>query len=321
MSLRKINKKATMMIAGLMIAVFVFTGCSTSANIPEDAVAVVNGNNVSMEEFTKTLALQRMNYESQFGEDIFTQDTGSGMSLLDSVKQGIVEKLILEELLIREAEKNNITVTEEEIEEAYKPYLDFKEQNEEFKQFAEENDMNEAYIKQQIKKDILSVKYRDFFIEELGIDEAAARNFYEENMEFFQIDEVSARHILVRNNPEKAKEILAQINNEGDFNTLADEYLAAGDGAIIVEELGRFGRGRMVPEFENAVFSMEAGEVSGIVETQFGHHIVLVQEVIKETHDFETAKSDIIQHLGDMEFQNHMEELLNQADVEIREEL
>lgn len=83
---------------------------------------------------------------------------------------------------------------------------------------------------------------------------------------------VRASHILVKTE-EEAKDLLAKLNEGADFGELAEEHSlcpSKRDGG----DLGYFGKGMMVKPFEDAAFSMEAGEVSQPVETQFGWHLI-----------------------------------------------
>ena len=103
-------------------------------------------------------------------------------------------------------------------------------------------------------------------------------NFYEANKtRFVKPETASAKHILV-DNEEKANELLNKINNnEISFEEAAREHSSCpskdADG-----DLGTFPRGQMVPEFEEAVFSMNKGEVKGPVKTQFGYHLIKVED-------------------------------------------
>ncbi|AOY75507.1 peptidylprolyl isomerase [Clostridium formicaceticum] len=318
MPLKNSKKFMVVIAAVLMIALF-FIGCSSTAKIPQDAVAVVNGNSISMGEFEKTLALQRMSYEAQFGAEILIQDMGTGVTLLESIKKQLLDKIVSDEVLIQEARKNNITATEEEIQAAYEPYLVFKDQNESFQQFAEENNIDEAYMKQQIEKDIILHKYRDFFIENLEIAEEAAEAYYNDNPAFFIQEEVSARHILVEE-LDTAKEVLQKIEEGEDFIALAAQYSTEPGAAERGGDLGYFGRGEMVTEFEEAAFALEPGEVSDIVETRFGYHIILVEDVIRETQKYEDVKLYLIEFLKEQEYQEHVEALIEKAEINKREE-
>lgn len=83
---------------------------------------------------------------------------------------------------------------------------------------------------------------------------------------------VSAQHILVDQKFE-AEDILKKITEGGEFADLAKSFSKCGsasDGG----NLGEFGKGMMVPEFEKAAFSLEVGQVSEPVQTQFGYHII-----------------------------------------------
>ena len=120
------------------------------------------------------------------------------------------------------------------------------------------------------------------------VDEAQCRTFYEQNPASFQQGEsATASHILfsLENGAveslvkAKAEGILAQVKaNPTHFAALAKDHSTCPSGQE-GGSLGQFGRGQMVPEFENAVFSTAAGEIAPeLVETQFGYHIIQVNE-------------------------------------------
>jgi peptidyl-prolyl cis-trans isomerase C len=150
-------------------------------------------------------------------------------------------------------------------------YLEAKEEelhnDENFK--AEMRRIEENMLKQySINKILTSVKLTD--------EEVAA--FYEANKDrFVKPETASAKHILV-DTEEKANELLNKINNnEISFEEVAREHSSCpskdADG-----DLGTFPRGQMVPEFEEAVFTMNKGEVRGPVQTQFGYHLIKVED-------------------------------------------
>lgn len=85
-------------------------------------------------------------------------------------------------------------------------------------------------------------------------------------------DKVRCAHILV-NSEDAAKAILARINSGESFSKMAQEFSKCPSGKK-GGDLGSFGRGQMVREFELAAFKLNKGEVSGIVKTQFGYHII-----------------------------------------------
>ncbi len=123
-------------------------------------------------------------------------------------------------------------------------------------------------------------------------------NFYEANQSQFQKPEtVSARHILVESE-ERAAEILAELQaGEKTFEAAAMQFSTCPSGQK-GGDLGAFGRGQMVPEFEEAAFAAEVGQVVGPVKTQFGAHLIKVEAKNEaELASFDEVKEQIRQHL------------------------
>lgn len=120
--------------------------------------------------------------------------------------------------------------------------------------------------------------------------DAEIKAYYEQNLDTYNIPEQRhARHILLRTAPEandetksstrkQLEEILAKARSGADFAELAKKYSEDGSAAN-GGDLGFFGRGQMVPAFDQAVFALKEGALSDIVETQFGFHIIKVEKI------------------------------------------
>ncbi|MDP4090901.1 MAG: peptidylprolyl isomerase [Bacillota bacterium] len=125
------------------------------------------------------------------------------------------------------------------------------------------------------KKEILTQYAINKVLSDVEVSEAEAVGFYFSNKEaFLEEASVSARHILV-DSLEQAEEVSAKLKGGMDFSEAAAEYSTCPSKSR-GGDLGQFTRGRMVPEFEEAAFNLEVGEVSEPVQTQFGYHIILV---------------------------------------------
>ena len=127
---------------------------------------------------------------------------------------------------------------------------------------------------QNVKDELLTQFAVSKAIDRVTVSEADITKFFDENPDQFQGQEtVSASHILV-DSEEQANELMAKIQSgETAFEDCAKECSSCPSGQN-GGNLGEFGHGQMVPEFDEACFSMEVGELRGPVKTQFGYHII-----------------------------------------------
>lgn len=112
--------------------------------------------------------------------------------------------------------------------------------------------------------------------------DAAAATTYKANPARFEVPaQIRASHILVAKGDDarpKAEKLLADLKNGADFAALAKEHSADTGSAIKGGDLGFFGKGRMVPSFEEAAFALQnPGDLSGLVESEFGYHIIKLE--------------------------------------------
>lgn len=160
-------------------------------------------------------------------------------------KKELLDTMIVRELILQQAGKDGIDKSQavaDKLEELKKRVV------------------VEAFLKKKVE-------------EEAKIGDAELQEFYNKNKDKFKTgDQVHASHILVKTEAE-AQDILKQLKAGGKFEELAKKHsidAAAAKGG----DLGWFGKGAMLPEFEKAVFALKEGDISGIVKTKFGYHII-----------------------------------------------
>jgi len=239
----------------------------------------------------------------------------NGMTV-QQFEDGVREEIIQEKL--RNLITDSITVSDHEVEEEYRnrnekakiSYVAFEPSK-----FASAVSLQQAEVKAHYEQNKESYKIAEqrrakyLFIDTtalrdtIQIPEAEVRNHYQQNLSSYQLPErVRASHILLKTegkSPEetekikaKATELLLRVKQGADFAQLArknsEDTVSAANGG----DLGVFGRGSMVPEFENAAFTLAVGAISDLVKTQFGFHIIKVTEKQpSRTQTFEEVES------------------------------
>ena len=130
------------------------------------------------------------------------------------------------------------------------------------------------------------------------VDDAEVKAFFDENKDKFTVGtQLKASHILVDTEKE-AKDILERIKKGESFAALAKSFSKDKGSAVKGGDLGYFGRGKMVPEFERAALALKPGEVSDPVRTRFGYHIIKLTDIKKgQPANFEQTKESIRKQL------------------------
>jgi peptidyl-prolyl cis-trans isomerase C len=287
---------------------------TTAAEPATDSVVVtVNGVNITESKVQALIApeLEKMAAKT-------TQlPPGFAEQYKKQIRQQALENLIVEQLLDAKIKQAKIEVTEEEvmgqigkIASGQSPPLsldDFKKKIEEYGRSFDE-------LKQQIRKGLGYQKLVESQLEgKIKVTEEDAKKHYSENQKEFETpDQVRASHILIELKPTaanvdpneakaqakaKAQNLLEQIKGGADFAELAKTHSSCPSSAK-GGDLGFFGRGDMVEPFEKAAFSLEPGQISDVVETKFGYHVIKVTDRKSAgITTFEQAKETIVNQL------------------------
>ena len=173
-----------------------------------------------------------------------------------------------------------------------------------YAKMAEEEKLDETEefkkIFESARKDILAQLAMNKVLKDIAVTDEDAKKFYEENPQNFTKGEtVRAKHILVKEEADCNAILAANEAGEKTFEAAASESSTCPSGAQ-GGDLGEFGRGQMVPEFEQAAFAAEIGQVVGPVKTQFGYHLIKVEQkneaaVVAYEEVAERIKSSLLQ--------------------------
>ena len=202
----------------------------------------------------------------------------------------VLEGLITRELLWQEAQKKNFTVTDEELEKALSSAINRFPSEDEFKLRLAQIGYTEYDYREVLRRQLsLRELVQKDITKGLSVSDDEIHAYYQSNSQQFKTPEqIHARHILVKVEPgagEAAREvakrkietILKEAIGGADFAELARNH-SEGPSGPKGGDLGFFSRGRMVKPFEEAAFSLKAGQISGVVQTIYGYHIIKVEE-------------------------------------------
>ncbi|MFQ6039847.1 MAG: peptidylprolyl isomerase [Candidatus Poribacteria bacterium] len=157
------------------------------------------------------------------------------------------------------------------------------------------------------------------------VTDKEAKAYYDQHKdEFSEKEKAKARHILVATE-EEAQKIRKELESGADFAKLAESKSIDRHTAKRGGDLGYFERGKMVPEFEKACFDLKVGEISDIVKTKFGYHIIKLEEKkpasVKEFYEAnDEIKKKLLSDKQQKEYQKWLNQLEKKAKIKIDED-
>ena len=241
------------------------------------------------------------------------------ISALDLAK----ERLIDQTLMAQESRKRKYKVDSVELQKKIKLWMKQNGGKKAFEKIKNPMIKNHDDLKRELSD---QMRFNQLLEEESRcepVSEADALKYYEDRPELFRTDEMlSASHLLKMAKTdeefekalEQVKALRDRLHKGEDFTELvrAESDDKGNDG-----NLGTFGKGRMVPEFEKAAYALEAGELSEPVRTQFGWHLIQLHEKIpSKVTPFEEIKEKVIEYLTERKKDKVFEEFLDGLKVQ-----
>ncbi len=187
----------------------------------------------------------------------------------------------------------------------------------------EQDDSVKARLEQARRQVLIEELLKRKVLERARVTEEETRKMYEDNKPLFSTETVAARHIMVKTQAE-AEAVLKELEGGKDFAELARAKSEDTGSAEKGGELGNLKRGQTVPEFEEEAFRLKEGELSPVIKTQYGYHILKGGAHASVTQPFDEVKERIQQTLLQQTqretFMAFMADLEKQAKTEIFED-
>ena len=268
----------------LLVALLVPCGWAWAQGFHPGIAARVNGVEISNERFNAFY----QEYRRPYGVNVAGR--GDHLDKLTRLRREAMDLMIEQELVRQAAAQQGIEVTPEEVDAAFAEVSAPFDNPDEFRRRLDTEGYTEDSYREHLRRMIAAAKYLDNIrADAMTVSEAELEAYYRDNEVRLTLPEqVRVRHILLSWRPlgkpddraalrEQLTGILKRARAGEDFAELAREY-SDDSTAEHGGDVGFFHRGQMVPAFEMAAFSLQPGEISDIVETPFGVHILRLEE-------------------------------------------
>ncbi len=280
-----------------------------------DIIAFVNTTSISGADLARSKKQVISRYQqiyTQFGQDVRDLLDGAQGRLFDlRIEDEALEIATTRALILEELDRRDATVSEVEVEaEFQKQFAEFLNifgmSEEEFELAFETRELEGFqtgdltfddfidYAKQSVREEFEIQAVQRLIAGTIEHSEAELVSFFEERRSEYDIaEQVRASHILVTTE-ELAQQLLGELEAGADFAALAQEHSTDTVSGSRGGDLGWFERGQIVAPFDEAAFSTEVGELSDIVQTEYGYHIIWVTDFqLEEKPDYEDV-SDLV---------------------------
>ena len=288
-------------LIAILLAVFLVTGLAgCGSKVPAGTVATVNGVAISQEELDANFNQFMQMYEA-YGVDT------SDETLQINLRNSLLESLIVQELTVQQAENREITVSDEDVNAYIQSVKDSYGDADAYVKVLEENGYTEASYAEAVREQMVIELFRDDLVNHPEV-----------------VDVAKARHILVATE-EEALDVIAQLDKGADFAALAQDISTDMGSAVDGGDLGYFAlngdtTSKMVTEFSDAVRAQEIGvHSSAPVQSQFGYHIILVEDRELEVDLLSNPEkySAVLQGIYNSGLDNLAMTLMENAEIEV----
>jgi len=342
--------------AALAFSVFYFVGAVSAAQkVLDKSVAAVNGETILLSEYNKIAEPIIEQYKQVAPKDEFSQEK------VDELRKKVLDQMVDDRLIIQEAKKHKMRATKRELDNGIQKVKSRFANDAEFRSELSREGISEEKFQKRIEDQLIAMKLIDMEVKskiaqpgdeetkkvydnlKLVIDSKPVAGISEEEQRDMETlakivkktfgELVRARHVLIRSSKDdpmkdqitarkKTEDIEQRLKGGEDFSDLAEKYSEDPGSRGRGGDLGYFGHNDMVPEFENSAFSLNVGQTSGIIRTEYGYHIIKVEEKKapqKITMDLlkNDLKDYIMQKKAEKKYTEWLEALRKKATIKI----
>jgi peptidyl-prolyl cis-trans isomerase C len=290
--------------------------------------AVVNGHNIPVSDVQRVA----QNFSRQGMEP---DSTAQGDTHQERLYYTAVERLVEQELLREAAEKDGITVTDDEVQNNIAQLKSMAGGDSAFQKLLADNGATEEDVVKDMRTNLILKQYFDKKVDRnQDVTDQEIQDYFDSHPEnFASKPQVKASHILIRTKPDmsdqdkamalqKAEEVLAKAKKGEDFAALAKQYSEDPGSADRGGDLGWFSQGQMVAPFDSAAFALEPGQLSNVVTTNYGYHVIKLEDKrMGEPQKLETVKPQIHQFLAQQKSQAQFRALVDSLKTEAKIEI
>ncbi len=259
--------------------------------VSSQVAALVGGKVISQEQLNERMNIMQYSYELQYGNDPQHNE-----DFARDHRRDILQMLTEEELLLKHAEGLATSEEQQEYAESLLSWIKtgfYQDQQEAYEQDLKAHQLTEEMLLKYFSNNLLLVRLREQHTSDVSVSEAEVQEYYQANVSSFNLPEmVKASHILV-DDKAAADQLLAQLKDGADFAALAKANSKDEQSAVLGGSLPWFARGTMIQAFEAAAFALEPGQLSTVIQTQHGYHIIKVEgkEPAREREFSEVAEN------------------------------
>lgn len=317
--------KWVIILSALAILVLPWKSVNAAEETKPETIATVNGQKIATGDFEREFDMYKRR--------LTAQGTALPEQYEAQAKSEVLKDLIDRELVFQQSRKKGIQISPDEVEKEIGAIKQRYSDPKQFEAILTQMNLTEASLRSQIAD---RAAIRAYVNQEIGakitISDTDTKAFYDGHPELFQKpEEIRARHILIKvaadanadtksQARKKLEDIKKRVDGGEDFAELAktnSEDSSAAQGG----DLGFFPKGRMVAPFETAAFALQNNQISDIIETQFGFHLIqVVDRREAKSMGYEEVKAKINANLRNEklaeQLKTHLESLRKEAKIE-----